>query len=139
MTRQSEFKMKFNPVEGKFTKKHIWSDDPPVYGSGKLSNMFTKLFGMTAKKAATKAAEKAVVATSRKAGEYAGKKAGDKIVKMLGGTPPQKPPRKTKSPQTPSRKTKSPQNSSGVSKNIQQEINKRVNTILSGGSIRKII
>lgn len=72
MTRQSEYKKKFNPETGKFTQKHI-------YGEGFLTDTLKKVFENTVKSAA----KKATVTAATKTGEYVGKKAGDKIVKML--------------------------------------------------------
>ena len=78
------------------------------------------------KKAAKKGVEKAVTAAATKTGEHVGKKAGDKIVQMLskGGVPPPKTPllKKVTFKTTPKKMT-------------QQEINQRVNSILSGGKI----
>ena len=126
MTRQSEYKKRFDPELGRFTKQH-------VYGEGitdVLRSFGSKLFGNTVKSAAKKGAKKAVTAAATKTGEYAGKKAGDKIVQMLskGGVPPPKTPL-LKNP--PVKKvTFKP-----VPKNTQQDINRRVNAILSGGKI----
>ena len=82
--RQSEYKKRFDPELGIFTRQHI-------YGEG-ITDVFksfgSKLFGKTVKSAAKKGAKKAVTAAATKTGEYAGKKAGDKIVKLL--TPLQK-------------------------------------------------
>ena len=88
MMRQSEFKMKFDPELGIFTRKHI-------YGEG-ITDVFksfgSKLFGKTFKKAAKKGVEKAVTAAATKTGEHVGKKAGDKIVQMLSkGEAPKTP------------------------------------------------
>ena len=90
-----------------------------------------KIFGKTIKKAAKKGVEKAVTTAATKTGEHAGKKAGDKIVQMLsnrGVAPPRNPPAKkvtfNKNVEIfPSKKL------------TQQEINQRVNAILSGGRI----
>ena len=86
--RQSEFKMKFDPELGIFTRKHI-------YGEG-ITDVFKsvgkKIFGQTMKKAAKKGVEKAVTSAATKTGEYAGKKAGDKIVQLLSKGSSQKPP-----------------------------------------------
>ena len=126
MMRQSEYKKRFDPELGRFTKQH-------VYGEGitdVLRSFGSKLFGNTVKSAAKKGAKKAVTAAATKTGEYAGKKAGDKIVQMLskGGVPPPKTPL-LKNP--PAKKvTFKP-----VPKNTQQDINRRVNAILSGGKI----
>ena len=121
MTRQSEYKKRFDPELGRYTKKH-------VYGEG-ITDVFksfgSKLFGKTVKSAAKKGAKKAVTAAATKTGEYAGKKAGDKIVQLLskGGVPP---------PLTPLLKNPPP---AKKRKNTQQDINRRVNAILSGGKL----
>ena len=86
MMRQSEFKMRFDPELGRYTRQHI-------YGEGMMDvfkSFGSKLFGKTMKKAAKKGAEKALTAAATKTGEHVGKKAGDKIVKMQGGVPPPK-------------------------------------------------
>ena len=136
MSRQSEFKRKFDPIEYKFTKQYIW-------GGGKMSNIFSKIFGTTFKKAAKKGAEKAVVSASRKAGEQAGKKAGDKIVKMLSKEKPAIQNKKVntilKNTITPSTQKKVNKMLNTIPPNTQQQINNRVNAIISGGSMRKII
>ena len=133
MMRQSEFKKRFDPVLGRYTRQHI-------YGEG-ITDVFksvgSKLFGKTMKKAAKKRVEKAVTSAATKTGEHVGKKAGDKIVQML-----------TKSNKTPNGGIASPQNPPAkkvtFNKNAkiipnkkisQQEINQRVNAILSGGKI----
>ena len=114
--RQSEFKMRFDPELGRFTRQHI-------YGEGMVDvfkSFGSKLFGKTMKKAAKKGVEKAVATAATKTGEHVGKKAGDKIVQMLSqGNPPAK-----KVTFKPVQKTMT-----------QQEINKRVNAIHSGGKI----
>ena len=77
--RQSEFKMRFDPELGRYTRQHI-------YGEGMMDvfkSVGSKLFGKTVKSAAKKAAKKAVTAAATKTGEHVGKKAGDKIVQML--------------------------------------------------------
>ena len=119
--RQSEFKMKLDPELGRYTRQHI-------YGEG-ITDVFksvgSKLFGKTMKKAAKKGVEKAVRAAATKTGEHVGKKAGDKIVQMLskGGVPP---------PKTPTAKKVTFKTTPKIT---QQEINQRVNSILSGGKI----
>ena len=117
MRRQSEFKMRFNSELGKFTRQHI-------YGEG-ITDVF-KSVEKTLKSAVKKGAKKAVTAAATKTGEHVGKKAGDKIVQMLsmGGVAPSlKPPAKKVTFKTTPKKM------------TQQEINKRVNAILSGGKI----
>ena len=128
--RQSEYKKRFDPELGRYTRQHI-------YGEG-ITDVFksfgSKLFGKTMKKAAKKRVEKAVTSAATKTGEHVGKKAGDKIVQML-----------TKSNKTPNGGIASPQNPPAgwypqnlpakKRKMTQQEINQRVNSILSGGKI----
>ena len=118
--RQSEFKMRFDPELGRFTRQHI-------YGEGMMDvfkSFGSKLFGKTMKKAAKKGVKKAVTAAATKTGEHVGKKAGDKIVQMLskGGVAPPTAKKVTFKPVLNKKIT-------------QQEINKRVNAILSGGKI----
>ena len=86
MMRQSEFKMRFDPELGRYTRQHI-------YGEGMMDvfkSFGSKLFGKTMKKAA----KKAVTAAATKTGGHVGKKAGDKIVQMLskGGVQPPETP-----------------------------------------------
>ena len=111
--RQSEFKMRFDPELGGCTRQHI-------YGEG-ITDALKSLFGKTMKKAAKKGVEKAVTAAATKTGEHVGKKAGDKIVQMLSKDWVAPPAKKVTFKTTP--------------KITQQEINKRVNAILSGGKI----
>ena len=120
MMRQSEFKMRLDPELGRYTRQHI-------YGEG-MMDMFKsvgkKIFGKTMKKAAKRGAKKAVTMAATKTGEHVGKKAGDKIVQML-----------SKEKAAPSNKKVT------FNKNVetmtQQEINQRLNNLLSGGSTRK--
>ena len=125
MKRQSEYKKKLDPESGRFTIQHI-------YGEG-ITDVFKsfgkKIFGKTVKKAAKKGVEKAVTAAATKTGEHVGKKAGDKIVQMLSkGNPSSKP--------TTKKVTFNKNVEIFPSKKLtQQEINQRVNAILSGGRI----
>ena len=116
--RQSEYKKRFDPELGSFTKQHI-------YGEG-ITDVFKsfgkKIFGKTIKKAAKKGVEKAVTSAATKTGEHVGKKAGDKIVQMLSKS--NNKPRVTFN-----------KNVEAVS---QQEIDQMLNNLLSGGSTRKI-
>ena len=124
MMRQSEFKMRFDPELGRYTRQHI-------YGEG-ITDVFksvgSKLFGKTFKKAAKKGVEKAVTTAATKTGEHVGKKAGDKIVQMLS---------KGSSQKTPAKKVTFNKNVEifPSKKLTQKEINQRVNSILSGGKI----
>ena len=137
MMRQSEFKKKFDPELGRFTIQHIYGEGG-VEGGG-IKDVFksigSKLFGKTVKSAAKKGAKKALTSAATKTGEYAGKKAGDKIVQLLS---------KEKAPKTPllggvralRAAPKTPLLNPPAKKISQQEINRRVNSILSGGKIR---
>ena len=77
--RQSDFKKRYDPELGRFTRQHI-------YGEGVMDvfkNFASKILGQTLKKAAKTAATKAVTTAATKTGEHVGKKAGDKIIQML--------------------------------------------------------
>ena len=77
--KQSEFKKRYDPELGRFTRQHI-------YGEGVMDvfkNIGAKVFGQTLKKAAKTAATKVVTIAATKPGEHVGKKAGDKIISML--------------------------------------------------------
>ena len=117
--RQSEFKKKLDPELGRYTKQHI-------YGEG-IMDVFNlvgkKIFGQTIKKAAKKGVEKAVTTAATKTGEHVGKKAGDKIVQMLSKGDSSKTPTKKNNKKIPNKKL------------TQQQINARVNSIISGGKI----
>ena len=126
MMRQSEFKKKLDPKLGRYTRQHI-------YGEG-ITDVFksvgSKLVGKTVKSAVKKGAKKAVTTAATKTGEHVDKKAGNKIVQMLsngGVAPPRNPPAK---------KVTFNKNAKIIPNKIsQQEINQRVNAILSGGKI----
>ena len=121
--RQCEFKKRYDPKLGKYVKKH-------VYGEGisdVLKAVGSKIFGRTAKKAAETAAKKAAIETS----EYAGKKAGDKIVELLSNN-------KTTTPSVLIEPSLSEQLSLSEPKVLTaQEVNDRVNRLLSGGKLRR--
>ena len=132
MMRQSEFKMKLDPVLGKYKREHI-------YGEGMMDRFksfgkktFAKSMKKTAKKSAQKSGDKLLKMTATKTGEYTGKKAGDKIVQALSKE-------KVKSTKkTPSKKKvtfNKNVESLPTRKMTQQEINQRVNSILSGGTL----
>ena len=118
MMRQSEFKMRFDPELGKYTRQHI-------YGEGMMDvfkSFGSKLFGKTVKSAVKKGAKKAVTAAATKTGEHVGKKAGDKIVQMLS---------KSKN------KPKVIFNENVETIPSEKELNQRLINLLSGGSTRK--
>ena len=79
MMRQSEFKKKYDPDTGKFSRKH-------VYGEGIMDSVKSFLGKKPTRK-------KVTFAPPPKPTPTATKKAGDKIVKMLSGKNP--PSRKT--------------------------------------------
>ena len=118
MMRQSEFKMRFDPELGRYTRQHI-------YGEGMMDvfkSVGKKIFGKTVKKAAKKGAKKAVTAAATKTGEHVGKKAGDKIVQMLSKS---------------NNKPKVTFNKNVETIPSEKELNQRLNNLLSGGSTRK--
>ena len=80
MMRQSEFKKKYDPDTGKYTRKHI-------YGEGIMDSVKSFLIKKPTRKKVTFAPPPKPTPSS------ATKKAGDKIVKMLSGENP--PSRKT--------------------------------------------
>ena len=113
MIRQCEFKKRYDPNLDMYATKHI-------YGEG-ISDVFKevgrKIFGRTAKKVAESAAKKAATKT--------GEKGGYKIVDLLRKN-------KTKTPSVMM------QPSSSKPKELTtQEVNERVNQILSGGKLRR--
>ena len=63
--KQSEFKKRYDPELGRFTRQHI-------YGEGVMD--------VLKKKAAKTAANKAITTAATKTGEHVGKKASDKII-----------------------------------------------------------
>ena len=77
--KQSEFKKRYDPELGRFTRQHIYSEGVMDV----FKNIGTKVFGQTLKKAAKTAANKAITTAATKTGEHVGKKAGDKIISML--------------------------------------------------------
>ena len=74
MMRQSEFKKKYDPDTGKFSRKHI-------YGEGIMDTVKSFLGKKPTKKKVTFAPPPKPTPTTTK-------KAGDKIVKMLSGKNP---------------------------------------------------
>ena len=77
--KQSEFKKRYDPELGRFTRQHI-------YGEGVMDvfkNIGSKVLGQTLKKAAKTAANKAITTAATKIGEHIGEKAGDKLINYL--------------------------------------------------------
>ena len=112
--RQSEFKRRYDPDLGRYVKKHIYTGE--IYGEG-MSDIFKSVGSKILRKATKSATKKAATRT----GDYAGKKGGDRIVKLLM-KPDISPP--DISPSEPKELT-------------TDEINQRVNQILSGGKLRR--
>ena len=132
--RQSEFKYKYDPELGRFTRQHI-------YGEGVMDvfkNIGGKVIGQTLKKAAKTAASKAVTTAATKTGEHVRKKAGDKIISMLTKS---KTPKKVTFDEPVTQTTKTGEEIAKIltgstpvtsQKPItQQEINQRLGLILS--------
>ena len=119
MIRQCEFQTMYDPDLDMYVTKHIFDDnmtnifDDDMTVGGGMTDIFKavgrKLFGRASKKAAEKA--------TKAAGEYAGYKAGDRIVKLLSND-----------------RTMVPSESNVLT---DQEINDRVNQILSGGRLKR--
>jgi len=117
--RQSEFRKQYDPKLDKYVMKHVYNGT--IWGEG-LSDVF-KVVGNIAKTTAKSAATKAAKTT----GEYAGKKAGDNIVELLS----------KKRTITPSVQLEPNVSISEPKKLTPDEINNRVNQILSGGMLRR--
>ena len=138
--RQSEFKKRYDPELGKFTRQYI-------YGEGVMDvfkNIGAKFIGQTLKKAAKTAATKAVTTAATKTGEHVGEKAGDKIIKFLTRKKRNDATKKVTFDETAANAMKPSQeiikilskHSTPVSTQkpksmTQQEINQRLNLILS--------
>ena len=127
--RQSEFKKRYDVKTGRYVKKHI-------YGKGFITDVFKtigrKLFGQTIKEAAKTATKTAVQKAATKSGEYAGEKAGDKIIQLLSK-------KNKKTPVAASPVETSPIENPQSRELSDYEINERVNQLLSGGQMRRMI
>ena len=102
-----------------------------------FKNIGSKIFGQTLKKAAKTAATKAVTTAATKTGEHVGKKAGDKIIQMLSKS---SAPKKVKFDETVKpgeeivkilSKSSTPIRVNPTKRMTQQDINQRLNLILS--------
>ena len=132
--RQSEFKNRYDPELGRFTRQHI-------YGEGVMDvfkNIGAKVIGQTLKKAAKTAATKAVTTAATKTGEHVGEKAGDKIIKFLTKKKRNNPKEVTFDETIkPSQEivkilsSSTPVSTQKPKSMTQQEINQRLNSILS--------
>ena len=122
MTRQNEFKMRYDPEIGRYVKKHIHTGE--IHGEGLMAifkSVGSKLFGKTAKEIAKKAATTAATKAATKTGEHLGNKAGDRIIQLLSKKQPEQ--------QTISKANERPL--------TDFEIAERVNRLISGGKIRR--
>ena len=136
--RQSEFKTRYDPELGRFTRQHIYEGVMDVF-----KNIGAKVIGQTLKKAAKTAASKAVTTIATKTGEHVGKKAGDKIIQMLSKSSTSKKvtfnepiENVMKSSDTIVKllsKSSTPILTQKPKSMTQQEINQRLNRILSDG------
>ena len=118
--RQCEFKRRYDPDLGRYVKKHIYTGE--IYGEG-MSDIFKSVGSKILRKVTKSATKKAATKT----GEYASKKAGDKIVELL-----------SKNKTTNSSVLMEPNTSPSEPKELTaQEVNERVNQILSGGKLRR--
>ena len=121
--RHCEFKKRYDPKKGKYVKKHLYGEGISDF----LKTVGSKIFGKTAKKAAETAAKKATIKSS----EYAGKKAGDKIVELLKNN-------KKTTPSVMIEQILPKQPILSEQKVLTaQEVNDRVNRLLSGGKLRR--
>ena len=106
-----------------------------------FKNFGSKILGQTLKKAAKTAATKAVTTAATKTGEHVGKKAGDKIVQMLSKS---STPKKVTFDKTAPKamkpgeeivkilsKNSTPLLTQQPKRKIQQDLNQRLNAILS--------
>ena len=121
--RQSDFKKKYDPELGRFTRQHI-------HGEGVMDvfrNIGSKLFGKTIKQAAKTAATKAVTTAATKTGEHVGKKAGDKIIQMLSKS---STPKKVTFDEISIKPNPTTIKSNPTKRMTQQDINQRLNLIL---------
>ena len=131
-----EYKKRYDPELGRYVKKHVHSGE--IQAGGALTDIFKSVFGKTIKKAAKTTAKKALQTGATKTGEYIGKKAGDKITQLL---------RKNNeasqvSLPSPFSPFSQPSQFSLPSPQIpmsQDEINERVNRIISGGKFKNLI
>ena len=123
--RQSDFKKKYDPELGRFTRQHIYDEGVMDV----FKNIGSKIFGKTLKKAAKTAATKAVTTAATKTGEHVGEKAGDKIIEFLSKRKRKNTPKKvTFDDSIPTSTLMKP---NPTKRMTQQDINQRLNLILS--------
>ena len=118
-----EYKKRYDPELGRYVKKNIYSGE--IQEGGGL----TDIFKSTIKKAVKRGLQK----VARKTGEHVSKKSGDKITQLLRR---KNDPIQASQPSPvflPSQPSPNPQMPMS-----QDEINERVNRLISGGKFRKI-
>ena len=115
-----EYKKRYDPELGRYVKKNIYSGE--IQAGGGL----TDIFKSTIKKAVKRGLQK----VARKTGERVSKKAGDKITQLLRSKNEASQPSPVFLPSQPSPHPQMPMS--------QDEINERVNRLMSGGKLRKI-
>lgn len=133
--RQSEFKLRYDPNLDQYVMKHV--HDETIYGGGLsdvVKSIGKRILGRTGKELIKSAAKKAATNAAKATGEYAGKKAGDKIVELLSKNKITVTSVTTSSPSVLMEPTVS---ASEPKKLTPDEINERVNQILSGGTLRR--
>ena len=129
MIRQCEFQKMYDPDLDMYVTKHIFDDDMTHIFDDDMTvgGGMTDIFKAVGKKLFGRASKKAVEKATKAAGEYAGYKAGERIVKLLSND-------RTMVPSVVMEPTVSPSESNVLT---DQEINDRVNQILSGGKLRR--
>ena len=115
-----EYKKRYDPELGRYVKKNIYSGEIQIGGG--LTDFFKSNFKKAAKWGLRKVGRKA----GEKFGEKVNKKAGDKITQLL------------KSENEPFQPSQDFQERSLQTPMSQEEIDERVNRIMSGGKLRKI-
>ena len=117
-----EYKKRYDPELGRYVKKNIYSGEIQTGGG------LTDFFKSTIKKAVKRGFQK----VARKTGEKVSKKAGDKITQLL------KSNQKRNEASQPFHPSQDFQERSPQTPMSQEEINERINRLMSGGKLRKI-
>ena len=120
-----EYKKRYDPELGRYVKKNIYSGEMigGVEGAG-LTDFL--------KKGAKKAAKWGFQKVARKTGEKVSKKAGDKITQLLKGNEGYEGYEGYELPDFQGLQQQSPQTPMS-----QEEINERINRLMSGGKLRR--
>ena len=130
--RKCEFKKKYNPINCRHEKKHIYGEG--VYDT--VTNFLGRhIFNATAKKIAKDVTKKAASSALNKTGNYVGNKAGDKIIQLLQNK------NNNESKKLVDQMLNNPATSTKQKKSTlsDYEINERVQRLLSGsGKVKKL-